>query len=139
MYVLGFGPRAWPIASCTNNVQCQLNSGGLNLQYDTLSTLFRCRAFWDQDDVELTTFPSSLDQFQNYGDWANYGSARNPLNLYGEWSIGRVMSRGGYPGFSVSNSSGGGTLTATSTLNVYEPLIISPFLQKGLPAAFVGG
>jgi len=48
------------------------------------------------------------------------------------------MSRGGYPGFSVSNSSGGGTLTATSTLNVYEPLIISPFLQKGLPAAFVG-
>lgn len=58
----GFGPRAFPIASATTNVQAQLNSGGLNLQYDVLTALFRLSAFWDQDYTELGTFPNELDQ-----------------------------------------------------------------------------
>lgn len=135
----GFGPRQWPISSCINNVQMTINTGSINLQYDVLPMLFRCRAFWDCDEIELTTFPNALDQFQRYGDWAVYGSARNPLNFYGEWSFGRVHSRGGFPGFSVvSNGSGGGTLTSVVTLNVWEPLILSPWLQKGQVADFVG-
>lgn len=135
----GFGPRAWPIASSINNITAQLNNGGLTLEYDVLSALFACKAMFDQDDQELSTFPSFPDQFQNYGDWQLYGSARNPLALYGEFSCGRLNSRGGYQGLTIlSNPSGSGTLTATCNLDVWEPLVLSPFRQKGLDAAFVG-
>jgi hypothetical protein len=135
----GFGPRQWPISSCISNVQMTINTGSINLQYDILPMLFRCRSFWDIDEIELTTFPNALDQFQRYGDWQVYGSARNPLNLYGEWSIGKVHSRGGFPGFDVTvNGSGGGTLTGVATGDFWEPLVLSPFLQKGQVADFVG-
>jgi hypothetical protein len=54
----GFGPRQWPISSCINNIQCTLNTGSVNLQNDVLPALFRCRAMWNEDEMELGTFPN---------------------------------------------------------------------------------
>lgn len=112
-----------------------MNSGGLNLQYDILSTLFRLSAFYDSDYTELSSFPSMLDQFQSYGDWQRFGSARNPLGLYGETTLGKSNSRGGFSGMTIVSNT---NTAAVVTMDVWEPLILSPLAIRGQPAAFVG-
>lgn len=136
----GFGPRSWPAARCINNVQGSINSGGISVQYDQLGPWFAMKNLWQSDDIELTTFPSMADQFQQYYQWQTLGSTRNPLNLYGSSTmIDGVPSRGGFSGLSItSNPSGSGTLTATGFLDFYEPVILSPLEQKGMPAGFIG-
>ena len=60
------------------------------------------------------------DSFQDYGDWVNYGSARNPLAFYGENSA--ELSRGGMPIVVNSNL----PTSANITMIMTEPIAVSP-------------
>jgi hypothetical protein len=107
------------------------------MQTDVLQQLIRYGDL--QDDLDMGSFPSMLDQFQAYFQWANFGSNRNPLALYGETSLGKVNSRGGFSGWQVlTNPSGGGTLTATARLACFEPVLLSPCSLGGVQSGFVG-
>jgi hypothetical protein len=65
-----------------------------------------------------------LDQYQEYGDWTNYGSSKNPLALYGETSTSDD-GRGGFAGLTILTNT---PTSATATLTVCEPLIVSPLI-----------
>ncbi len=115
------GFRAYPISSVINNLQLSLNSYNFNTNLNFyIGALLH---YWNpvfQQDYDLSMTPSQLDQYQRPNDWTVYGSARNPLALYGENST--QITRGGFVYDSVTNGNGTANIRATLT----EPLLLSP-------------
>lgn len=74
-----------------------------------------------------------LDKFQNFGDWVQYGSARNPLALQGENAYNET--RGGFVGLVVNSNT---PTAAQATATFAEPLWASPMAQTGGEKGFVG-
>lgn len=116
------GPRAFPLAQLCSTVSVQINNTKLTQNVgDYIDPLMRYNAWRDLDETDLSLTPSEQDQFIQYGDWAQYGSARNVLGNYGEQ--GYRTNRGGFVGVRIISN----TNTAAKVyLNVIEPLFISP-------------
>jgi hypothetical protein len=122
------GPRFLPIAQTTNSMTVNINNASANGQiYDYVDPLMRYNASRDYDESQLALAPSMQDQFQDYGDFLVYGSARNVLGSYGENSY--ESTRGGFPLIWIAQNqlgTGAGTTTAVVYLTSYEPIFVSP-------------
>lgn len=117
------GLRAFPIAQTTQTATAKIGNDSVSTnlnQYFNATTHYHLNT--DERQFEMSTSPSMLDQYQNYSDYLPYGSARNPLALFGENSA--EQTRGGFPIIVETNSSTGAVVFAEVT----EPMWISPYL-----------
>jgi hypothetical protein len=132
-------PRAFPLQQIINTLAATLNNATVTLnENEVFNTLIRINTSRDVRERDYSSTPHMLDQYQNYSDWSVYGAVKNPLGLYGD--NGYESPRGGFSSMTVvSNPSGGGTLTSVVTLDLCEPLFMSPFLFGGEDeAGFIG-
>jgi len=115
-------PRAFPLAQICSTVSVQINNTKVTQNVgDYIDPLLRYNAWQCLDETDLSLTPSEQDQYQLYGDYIQYGSARNVLGNYGEQ--GYRTNRGGFAGVHVVSN----TNTAAQVyLDVIEPLFISP-------------
>jgi hypothetical protein len=123
--------RWMPFQSVCDNLKVSFNQTNVSINpSDYIEPLCRIGFSHDYEDHELSVGPSQHDQFQDFGDWTKYGSARNPLCAYGENSA--QQSRGALRLRVTQN-----TQTAATVLAEWsEPILMSPFLlskieQKG--------
>lgn len=127
------GLRAAPIASCVTTDAVTINNTTVSMNTsDIIQGLLRYQLYGKDADLDYSTFPSMLDQYQEYNDWVTYGSARNPLAMYGE--NGCQCPRGGFPLNVIANGNG----TATIRAEITEPFWLSPMLfNKSRESGFI--
>lgn len=141
-YLLNDGlcaPRAYPLASITENLSITINGTSVSTSYsDTIQALMRYNTDYDLNQYDLSGTTTMLDNFQSYNDAV--GSVRNPLNNYE--NSGNKQGRGAFKVDVISNPVGDGTnpKTAVVKFTVVEPLIISPmaYSSKNLEQALIG-
>lgn len=116
------GLRQFPLNSIIQVLNVQINGAATTISpADYIKQLMRYGNDKKEREHFLSGSASMADQYQQYSDWATYGSARNPLAQYGE--VGQEQSRGAILPDYVSVD--GKTLVYTLT----EPLLgLSPFL-----------
>lgn len=114
------GVRQFPLNSIVDVTTVTIN--GESISDNTADKLHALLCFGNNgleraDSWSMTA--AMPDSYQQYSDWATYGSARNPLAEFGENSF--EPPRGGFP-IQVVNAT-------TFRLVVTEPLMLSPFYQ----------
>ena len=130
-------PRAFPIAQSINTASITMNDATVNINTnDVIGMLLRYATPRDVRMKQYSGTPSMLDQFQNYSE--GIGTTKNVMGLYGD--NGYEDPRGGFVGITnLVNPSGAGTLTASLTLEVTEPVFLSPWIFGGdEEAGFIG-
>jgi hypothetical protein len=111
--------RQFPIHSIADVVTVQVN--GETVSDNVGDKLHAMLTYGGRDEWNKTisATPCQPDSYQDYADWATYGSAKNPLASYGEASA--WDPRGGFPV----------ELVAPNVLRavVTEPIMLAPFLS----------
>lgn len=119
-------PRWMPLTSVTQTLELSLNnqtfSQRINWYHDALMRYNNTLA---EGTMDLSTFPSMPDFYQNYDDYLLYGSALNSLGNQGEAGQGAYSGRGGFPYVIVSGNQIDGT-QAKIRFRTREPIIVSP-------------
>ena len=111
--------RQFPIASITDTITCQINGETVSQNSaDWIHALGSYGTSAQERNKSLSTTTSQPDQFQEYSDWATYGSARNPLASYGENST--EQTRGGINYVVAVDKK-------SFRVEITEPLFLSPF------------
>lgn len=118
-------PRAYPIAQTTTNITAKIGNTSVST---ALNQYFNALIRSHNSSMERIGFhsmtPSMLDFYQNYDDCYVFGTSRNALSNVGENGAGDE-GRGGWSG--ITNLVNGAT-SASLTLQVTEPIFMSPFL-----------
>ena len=119
-------PRAWPISSSINTLQCTINNQSVSIN---LADMIHCLKYFNTDDELLdgdySMFPNYPDQTQQYGDL--FGSNRSQFSQYADGIKGAVMQRGSYPFTVVANPvSAGVPVTAIIDVAFCEPIVLPP-------------
>jgi hypothetical protein len=132
-------PRAFPLASITENLSITINGTSISTQYaDAMKALLRYNTNEELMSYDLSGTPTMLDNFQAYTD--GIGSVRNPLAQYAD--SGSKTGRGSFVLDVVANPLGNGTDPRTAVVKfvVVEPLFISPMLYSSaeLEAGLLG-
>ena len=112
--------RQFPLASIMDTLEMKINGATIN---DSVANRIHAMLCYNNDARHRNACWSQTaampDQFQEYGDWSTYGSARNPLSDYGENSA--EMARGGFPLIEQVSAN-------EIVVEVCEPLFLSPLL-----------
>lgn len=122
-----YAPRAYPLSGgVLLSSSVTLNNG--TVTQSPIATYFNALLrYHSKADTRYTVdsiTPAMLDQFNTYSDGIN--TNRNPLSSnFGDNSFD--SSRGSYFGMNVTSNPIGGT-TAVIQLDVYEPIVMSPFV-----------
>lgn len=135
------GPRAFPTASTTSTVDLKLNGTSVTSNVNSyFHQMMRTGNNLSKFNLDYSKAPSMLDQYQEYGDWVDYGSARNPLALYGENSA--QQTRGAFlvselaPAYvegvtnPLYNYQQNTHTAAVVTFQSVEPVMVSPFYHS---------
>jgi hypothetical protein len=130
------GFRQFPLNSCISTTNLVLNNSSFSINTsEVLHPLLTCNGPMHDYDIDYSLSPAMADSYQNYSDWTTYGSARNPLALYGENAA--QTSRGAFP-VTVVNPSGS-AVTATVAATLTEELFLSPLkFGPGSEAGLIG-
>lgn len=117
-------PRAYPLAQTTSTLEAKINgtSATTNLN-EYFSSLIRYANFLHDQDHDLSTTPCMLDQFQNYSEGEN--TNRNPLGSYANNPA--QAPRGTFSGLTILTNT---PTSARATLEIFEPIFLSPFYYK---------
>lgn len=133
-------PRAFPLASVTENLTVTINGTSISTSYaDVMQALIRYNTSEELMKYDLSGTPTFLDNFASYNDAV--GSVRSPLNTYGDSGTDKP-GRGSFQLEVVQNAVGDGTnpVTAVVKFTVVEPLMISPmaYSSQQLEQALIG-
>ncbi|MHC4333842.1 MAG: phage major capsid domain-containing protein [Planctomycetota bacterium] len=113
--------RQFPLASILETLEVSIN--GESISINTASFVHAMLCFENtqqQRAINWSETAAMPDNFQDYGDWFDHGSARNPLASYGENSA--EMTRGALDYELVASNQVRVTVT--------EPFLMSPFLPS---------
>lgn len=112
--------RQFPIASIMDVLTVQVNGETVS---DNMADKIHAMLCYGNDAItrqgDISTSPAMPDKYQEYSDYAVYGSGKNSLSNYGEQSV--EEGRGGFPIEVLSSTSFRVVLT--------EPMFLSPFLN----------
>ena len=111
--------RQFPISSITDVLTVQINGESISDNLGDKVHAMACYGDRDEWNKSLSMSASSPDNYQEYADWATYGSAKNPLSNYGEASA--YDPRGGF----VYEVIGPRVIRVVVT----EPILMSPFFS----------
>lgn len=136
-------PRAFPIASCAENVSLSINGTTVSANYaDMMAAYLRYAAPSELMAYDLSGTPSQLDFFANYDSLVNPAtSSRSPfanIDQAGEQQLSRatfnLISLNG------ANIPANSTATREAVFEVVEPLMLSPLLysSRNLESALLG-
>lgn len=119
------GLRAWPLTTCSNSITLKVNGEQItNSQPDQWWQASQRYQDWGLDQSAFnSTFPSYLDQSQQYEDVLVNGFARNPLARQGENSF--AVPRGASCYYNVISNT---PTTAQVKCEITEPVAINPLL-----------
>jgi hypothetical protein len=110
--------RQFPLSSLCDVLTIQINGESIS---DNLADKLHALMCYGNDrecrQKSVSTTPNAPDSYQEYADWATYGSAKNPLADFGEATFD---PRGGFPVEVVD--------ARTFRVVVTEPILMSPFL-----------
>ena len=109
--------RQFPINSILDVLTVQINGESVSDNIGDKIHALMCYGNRDEWTKSMSMAPVSPDNYQEYSDWATYGSAKNPLSNYGESSS--YDPRGGFPIEIID--------TKTFRAVVTEPIMMSPF------------
>jgi hypothetical protein len=113
--------RQFPTSSMCDVLTVQINGESIS---DNLSDKLHAMLCYGNTaatrSATVSTTASMPDNYQQYADWTNYGSAKNPLSNYGE--NGSEDPRGGFPA-TVSED------FKSFDVVITEPILMSPFLS----------
>lgn len=126
--------RFMPVSQVCNTIQLTLNNATVTTNIsDYIEPLLRYNTNVQLREFDYSTSPSMQDQYQNYADYATYGSNRNPLANYGENA--NEQSRGGFNYVVISDDGSTGIIE----VEVVEPIFLSPlnFAKRNL-RGFIG-
>lgn len=151
--------RAFPMMSCMNNLQITINNAQNNVPIQqVLMPMLNCNTYQDEFAHYLSGCPSALDEYQCYSDntqpaaptsaatWTLPqlyqvtqlgGNVSDPFQAFGFIDNAFRPNRGSFPIYSSFLP----TISATSgTLQyeIYEPILISPFVGKGEKDPIIG-
>lgn len=130
----GDGFRQFPLNSCVTVTQVTLNNGTFSVNTnEVLPALLTMGGTYMDFDHEYSASPSMPDTYQNYGDWVNYGQARNPLAQYG--ANPHQIPRGGFPLNVITNTPTSASIQAVITENLFVPPLK---WGSNLSPAFIG-
>jgi hypothetical protein len=116
--------RAWPISSCTNQLNCAVNGYGLSIEVSKMiHALSRFNEPHDLKHNFLSLVPQMDDNCQDYRSVS--GSNSNPLAVHNTNPV--YPARGGYPFVSYTP----GTTTTTIVADLYEYVVLPPFIFDG--------
>jgi len=144
------GLRAFPLSQMLASIQLKMNNQTFTQNINEyIEPLMRYSNYRDVGAEDWSMTPTMQDQYQNYSDFAIYGSARNSLGNYGE--NGHREPRGGFSGLVVvsQNRQGfadgtastglGDVMEAVVDVQITEPIFISPLaFGKRSHRGFVG-
>lgn len=117
-------PRQYPVHSVMLDNNFKINGQPLNVSPSAYQSAFMAYGTSkDSRDAYWSTFPSQLDQYQDYDEWKTQGNARNVFCKYGDNSA--EQSRGAFPPSFVSGD------LKTWRYVFTEPLYMSPLNPKG--------
>lgn len=118
-------PRSWALTKCIKNAQVQLGQDSTSVPLnDYFTALERFHNNHETRWKDYSIANGMMDQYQEYSDYALYGSSKNALADYGETSTSDD-GRAGYSGLNLLTNT---PTSATATLQVCEPLIVSPLI-----------
>jgi hypothetical protein len=118
-------PRSWALTKSSKNVAIQLGQDNTSVPLnDYFSALERFHNNHETRWKDYSIANSMMDQYQEYSDYALYGSSKNALADYGETSTSDD-GRAGYSGLTLLTNT---PTSATATLTVCEPLVVSPLI-----------
>jgi hypothetical protein len=111
--------RQFPIHSIADVLTVQVN--GETISDNVGDKLHAMLTYGNRDEwnKSISMTPCEPDNYQEYADWATYGSAKNPLANYGEASA--YDPRGGFPVEVLAPNKFRAVVT--------EPIMLSPFLN----------
>ena len=110
--------RQCPVSSIIDSITVNINGDGFSHQTsDTIHAMMCYGVKNDDHNHKISQFPSQPDAYQEYSQWAQYGSGKCPLKQYGENST--IPTRAGFYREQVDSK--------TSRFIVTEPLWLSPF------------
>jgi hypothetical protein len=111
--------RQFPIHSIADVVTVQVN--GETISDNVADKLHAMLTYGGRDEwnKSISMTPCEPDNYQEYADWATYGSSKNPLANYGEASA--YDPRGGFPVEVLAPNKFRAVVT--------EPIMVSPFLN----------
>jgi hypothetical protein len=113
--------RQYPISSITDTITAQIN--GETVSQNSGDFIHALGAFGTdvpERNKSLSTTASQPDQYQEYSDWATYGSARNVMAAYGENAT--EQTRGGLD-YKIAADG------LSFRIEITEPLFLSPFFS----------
>lgn len=111
--------RQFPLASITDTITVQIN--GETVSQNTGDWIHALSIYGNNSsdrNSSVSTTAAMPDSFQQYSDWAVYGSGRNPLASYGENAS--EQTRGGLD-YVVADDG------KSFRVEIVEPLFLSPF------------
>ena len=112
--------RQFPISSLCDVLTVQINGESISDNLSDKLHAMLCYGNTAQTRIDTnSTSPTMPDNYQQYADWATYGSAKNPLADYGE--NGMEDPRGGFPIEKIGSKK--------IRVCVTEPIFMSPFLS----------
>lgn len=138
---LNYCPRAFPIASCAENISLSLNGTTVSANYaDMMSAYLRYASPEELYAYDLSQTPTQLDFYADYTQPTatdNNSPFVSVLN-----SDRKQLSRASFNLISVdtTNVGTGTTVTRTLVFEVVEPLMLSPLLysSRNLESALLG-
>lgn len=116
--------RCRPIHSVMNTCKAQIGTTSVSVQP---FQILDCMNHYQNNANDMGTFlsmsPSMPDSYQDYADWTLYGSAANPMALWGESQPnGGYEPRGGFKMVNVAGNQWRCIIT--------EPLMVPPLTEK---------
>lgn len=111
--------RQYPIASITDTIVTQINGETFSQNTaDFIHSLGSYNTGALERNKSLSTTAAMPDSYQEYSDWATYGSGKNPLSSYGENSY--EQTRGGI-NYKIAPDA------KSFRVELTEPFFLSPF------------
>lgn len=128
--------RAWPLHSCIQSETLSLNNFSTSINPNLyLHGLMATKLYDKEINTDCSLAPTMPDQFRDYDDYVNEGSARNVMSRYGENSY--LMSRGGFI-YEPHDNPPEPFTERDINVTLVEPVLVSPLYFSGKNQSLIG-
>ena len=119
--------RSFALSKVISNLKLQIDNASANIDMEDVIPAFERYMSTHSKETELGMIPSMSDQYPQYVQYQQYGSAKNALANFGEAGFGAATPRGGYSNLQVISDDGS---TAVVQCELIEPIWVSPLKWK---------
>lgn len=119
--------RSFALSKVISNMKLQIDNASANIDLEDVMPAWERYMSVKTKENDLGMIPSMSDQYPQYVQYQQFGSAKNALGNYGESGFGSASPRGGYANLQVISDNG---TTAVVQCELIEPIWVSPLKWK---------